>query len=143
MEPAGFRQATINFGEEFLIDRMIVFHHGDEHAPAMPQLDYMVGGSWSPIAFSRVFGKLRLPGSQSGSSVSDEYSFQPIYASAIRYGFDNSGDNVLGTSNIHGWIYEVEVYEAVPEPSSLVNASVASMALVGIVIGTRHGRSHV
>ena len=49
-------------------------------------------------------------GSNSGYSDSDIYTFAPVTASKVRYSFDNSLNNINGTLNVHGWIYELEVY---------------------------------
>jgi hypothetical protein len=40
-----------------------------------------------------------------------------VTASKVRYTFDNSGTNVVGTLNIHGWIYEMEVWGPADPPS--------------------------
>jgi hypothetical protein len=117
-EPAGVRQITIDFGMPKTFNEVVVWHHGDVHAPASPNLDFWNGLQWSPISFARVYGRLHEEGSGSGSADSDEYTFAPVSASKLRYSFDNSTLNVLETPNEHGWIYEVEVIE-VPEPGTL------------------------
>jgi hypothetical protein len=134
LEPAGVRQATITFGQPATFDTVVVWQHGVEHTPQTAMLDYWDGTAWLPIAFSRLYGTMHEEGSGSGYADSDIYTFAPVTGSKVRYSFDNSGLNVNGTYNIHGWIYEVEVYEPVPEPASLV---LFGSGLLGVALARR------
>jgi hypothetical protein len=126
-ETAGVRQVTIDFGVPKTFDEVWVWHHGDLHAPADPSLDFWDGFQWSSISFARTYGEFHEEGTGSGSSDSDAYSFAPVTASKVRYSFDNATLNVLGTSNEHGWIYEIEVLE-VPEPTALALTALCATA---------------
>lgn len=107
VEPAGWRQATIDFGALTQFDKVVIWHHGHNHVPAAADLDYWDGSMWQDIVASRVFGAYEA--GQAGAT-SDEYTFTTVTGSKIRYSFDNSGANVLGTPIVHGWIYEFEVF---------------------------------
>src|SRR5262249_16161662 len=117
-----------NFGQAQTFDTVIIWHHGVEYTPGFfpnpgyPSLDYWDGSQWVGIAFQRQYGTMHEEGSGSGYSDSDIYTFLPVTGSKVRYSFDNSGFNVNGTYNIHGWIYEFEVFSpaAVPEPSAFL-----------------------
>lgn len=109
IEPAGWRQATINLGAPKTFGKVIIWHHGVEYTPAEAFLDYWDGSQWVPITFQRVYGTMHEEGQNSGYSDSDIYTFTPVTGSKVRYSFDNSGYNVNGTFNIHGWLYEFEV----------------------------------
>jgi hypothetical protein len=110
LSPCGPRQATIDFGGSRNFSKVVVWHHGAEHAPQSPFLQYWNDGRWLDIAFQRVYGREEAPGTNSGNSISDEYTFAPVTGSKLRYGFNNCGTNILGTPIIHGWIYEIEVF---------------------------------
>ena len=110
LEPAGVRSAIVDFDGPKTLAKVVVWHHGVEHTQAAPFLDYWDVSAWKPITFTRSYGKASETGQNSGSATSDEYSFAPVTGSKIRYSFDNSGSYINGTFNVHGWIYEVEVY---------------------------------
>jgi len=110
LSPCGSRQATIDFGDNRTFSKVSVWHHGTDHTPQAPFLEYWNGDRWLDIPFQRVYGREEAPGTGSGNSTSDEYTFAPVTGSKVRYRFDNCGTNILGTPNIHGWIYEVEVF---------------------------------
>jgi hypothetical protein len=112
VEPAGVRHAIIDFGSPKRFDRVVVWQHGVEYTPAAPRLAYWADGAWVNIPFERTYGQQHEPGQGSGYSDSDVYLFKPVVGSKVRYSFDNRGKNIRGTWNIHGWIYEVEVYAA-------------------------------
>jgi hypothetical protein len=114
VEPCGPRQVTVNFGASKTFNKATIWHHGSEadHVPANPELSYLDGTNWVPITFQRNYGQFTEPGTNSGYSISDEYSFGAVTSSQFRYGFDNCGLTLNGSPLVHGWIYEVEVYEA-------------------------------
>ncbi len=110
LEPAGVRQATIDFGESKTFEKVVIWHHGVEYTPQTAFLDYWNGSAWVPILFTRTYGTMHEEGQNAGYADSDIYTFPPVTGSKVRYSFDNSGHNILGTFNIHGWIYEFEVF---------------------------------
>jgi hypothetical protein len=110
IEPAGWRQATINFGAPKTFHTVVIWHHGVEYTPAQAFLDYWDGNQWVPISFQRQYGTMHEEGQNSGYSDSDIYTFAPVTGNKVRYSFDNRGNNINGTLNIHGWIYEFEVF---------------------------------
>jgi hypothetical protein len=117
LEPAGLRQATIDFGRVHTFEKVMIWHHGDEHVPETASLEYWDGTSWNSISFERRFGAERL--NDAGGSVSDEYTFSKVTGSKVGYSFDNRGNNILGTPNVHGWIYEFEVFGNIPPTAEL------------------------
>jgi len=106
-DPCGPRQATINFGAHKTFHKVIIWHHGHDHAPANAQLAYWNGTIWVDIPFQRSFGAIEAGGA---GSTSDEYTFTPVTGSKVRWSLNNCLNNVLGTQIIHGWIYEFEVF---------------------------------
>jgi hypothetical protein len=87
--------------------------HGVEHTPDVGSLERWDGSGWVPIPdVVRAYGALHEDGTNAGYSDSDEYTFAPVSGSKVRYTFDNSGHNIIGTWNIHGWLYEMEVWSA-------------------------------
>lgn len=118
IEPAGQRQATIDFGEPKRFEKVVIWHHGVEHTPAEAFLDYWDGSQWVSIRYEREYGTMHEEGTNSGYSDSDIYIFSPVIGSKVRYSFDNRGKNVNGTFNIHGWLYEFEVFGDPPSPAT-------------------------
>ncbi|HZW08752.1 MAG TPA: GC-type dockerin domain-anchored protein [Phycisphaerales bacterium] len=107
-EPCGWRQATIDFGAERTLNKIVIWHHGHDSAPAEATVSYYGGDKeWHDITAQRTFGRIEAGGQ---GSTSDEYKFAAVSASKVRFGFDNCGDNVLGEPITHGWIYEFEVF---------------------------------
>lgn len=104
---AGPRQATINFGATKTFHKVIIWHHGHDHAPAQAALAYWNGTNWVDIAFQRTFGAIEAGGA---GSTSDEYSFAPVTGSKVRWSFDNRLASMAGIQIVHGWIYEFEVF---------------------------------
>jgi hypothetical protein len=128
-EPAGPRQATIDFGTARTFNKVVIWQHGSAHTPASPNLDYYDGASWKPISFQRVYGATHAVGANSGDSWSDEYTFSAVTGTRVRYSFDNSGLNIDGTQIIHGWIYEFQVLAPVATvKSAAVNGNNAALA---------------
>lgn len=115
-EPCGWRYAVIDFGTPITFEKIVIWHHGDEHVPQQAVVEKWNGTTWLPLEPQRTFGRERVPGSGAGHSVSDEYLFSTVTASKVRYGFDNCGLNVLGTQIAHGWIYEFDVFSFDAEP---------------------------
>lgn len=111
IEPAGIRHAVIDLGAVHTFSRIVLWWHGAEYTPLSGSVEYWDGTQWLPAqAVQRVYGATHAEGSNSGYSDSDSYTFDPVSASKVRYTFDNSGLNILGTYDIHGWLYEFEVY---------------------------------
>jgi hypothetical protein len=111
VEPAGVRHAVIDFGAPTTFGKIILWWHGVEYTPQLFTIDTWNGSSWVPLsAVQRTYGTMHEEGSNSGYSDSDIYTFAPVTGSKVRYSFDNSLNNINGTLNIHGWLYEFEVY---------------------------------
>jgi hypothetical protein len=111
VEPAGPRQATIDFGQLKVFDEVVVWHHGENHVPATANLQAWNGTNWVDIPFNRTYAPSRPFGDW---SIPDEYDFNPVVGSKVRYSFDNSGANILGEPITHGWLYEFEVFGGTP-----------------------------
>lgn len=107
---AGPRQATIDFGAPRTFEKVVVWQHGDAHTPAQATLEVFANDRWTPIAFARQTKAAHAEGKQSGNSDADVFTFAPVTGSMVRYGFDNRGPSISGGQNIHGWIYEIEVF---------------------------------
>lgn len=121
---AGVRQATVDFGANQTFYKVILWHHGHDHTPglsSLSQIDYWDGTAWVVIPASRTFGRL----SSVPWSSSDEYEFQPVTGSKVRWTFDNRQTNMLGTQIEHGWLYEFEVFA--PQPSVALNPSAVGL----------------
>ncbi|HZK71350.1 MAG TPA: M23 family metallopeptidase [Clostridia bacterium] len=116
----GVRQATIAFGSDYTFNKVVIWHHNDVHIPAQVSLQYWDGSAWQSINSQRDISPL-----QPNAGYADTLTFEPVTGSKVRYSFDNSQNNIIGTRIEHGWIYEFEVYEESwtwPAPSShLVN----------------------
>ena len=111
IEPAGVRHAVIDFGAPRTFEKVTIWWHGIEYTPDAGTLEYWNGSAWVGIApVAREYGARLEDGANSGYAHSDDYSFGPVTGSKFRYAFDNSGHNVIGTWNIHGWIYEIQVW---------------------------------
>jgi fibro-slime domain-containing protein len=111
VEPAGVRHAVIDFGAPRTFHSITIWWHGAEDTPATGSLEAWDGSQWRPIPnVTRSYGALQSVSAGSGSATSDSYAFDSLTASKVRYTFDNSGNNILGTLIVHGWIYEMEVW---------------------------------
>jgi hypothetical protein len=111
IEAAGVRHAVIDFGVARTFQKVIVWQHGTEHTPETATVEYWDGTQWITVGgVQREYGTMHEEGTNSGYSDSDIYTFAPVTGSRVRYSFDNSGNNITGTLNVHGWIYEVEVF---------------------------------
>ena len=109
IEPCGWRQATINFGEPKTFNRVLVWHHGLEHVPNTYKIQYWDGTSWVDI-FSTADGHayLKYPADPPDNwwesfSTPTENTFDPVTSSKVRFALYNC-------DIVHGWIYEFEVY---------------------------------
>jgi uncharacterized repeat protein (TIGR01451 family) len=118
IEQAGMRQATINFGADRTFEKVVIWHHGEDHVPAVATLAYWNGSVWVNIPFVRRYGRNFEPGQGSGSGWSDEYYFTPVTGSKVRYSFDNREQNIIGTWNVHGWLYEFEALGRATPPTT-------------------------
>jgi len=111
VEPAGVRHAVIDFGKPRKFQKVVIWWHGVEYTPKIGALEYWNGEGWSSIAsVERSYGTMHAEGSGSGYADSDIYTFAPVTARMVRYTFDNRGTNIVDTWNIHGWMYEMEVW---------------------------------
>jgi hypothetical protein len=112
VEEAGWRQATIDFGEPTTFSRIVLWHHnGNEHIPKTYKLEYFEEESndWIKIFSTQEGYSYRVFPIKSsnkwwfGWSTPTENSFEKVTSQKIRYSFDNS-------DIVHGWLYEFEVY---------------------------------
>jgi hypothetical protein len=111
IEAAGVRHAVIDFGVPRTFQKVVMWWHGAEHTPEFGGLELWDGSNWVAISNAlRTYGTMHAEGSNSGYSDSDIYTFAPVTGSKVRYTFDNSGNNILGTYNIHGWLYSMEIF---------------------------------
>lgn len=131
VEPAGLRQATVDFGTNRAFEKVVLWHHGEAHIPATTALDYWDGNNWISITFNRVQGRRLELGQDSGSANSDEYYFSPVTGSKLRYRFDNRERNVMGSWILHGWLYEIEVLGRSPKqpPGGSLTVSVNGVSV--------------
>lgn len=113
VEPCGWRQATIDFGQDVTFDRVAIWHHGGSHIPNTYKLEYWDGSQWVEL-FSTTSGSDYLiadtdcsPWSEvddcSSGSLPTENTFPEVTGSKVRYQVHNCD---IG----HGWIYSFEVY---------------------------------
>lgn len=110
LEPAGVRQITISFEETKTFHQVVLWWHGAEHTPDSGILEVFTEDEWVPIeGVTRTYGTVHADGPDSGYSDSDIYEFSAVSGSKVRYSFDNSGHNINGSWNVHGWLYEIEV----------------------------------
>lgn len=96
-QPAGPRQATIDFGANRTFSKVILWHHGHDSAPAYAstsQLAYWDGTGWNNIVAKREFGRIEAGGQ---GSTSDEYEFLPVTGSKVRWSFDNRQLSMIST----------------------------------------------
>jgi hypothetical protein len=111
IEGAGIRHAVIDLGTPRTFEEVVIWHHGVEHTPEFATLEYWNGSAWTAIEpVERLYGTMHAEGTNSGSSDSDIYTFPAVTGSKVRYSFDNRLNNIIGTFNIHGWLYEFEVF---------------------------------
>ena len=111
VEPAGIRHLVVSFDSRRWFQKAIIWWHGVEYTPDVGTLEYWDDNQWLPIPdVQREYGTMHEDGTGSGYSDSDIYTFTRVRGSKLRYTFDNSGRNIIGTFNIHGWVYEVEVF---------------------------------
>ncbi|HKY36544.1 MAG TPA: hypothetical protein VJN18_11430 [Polyangiaceae bacterium] len=101
----------MSFGRKLELQAATLWWHGVEHTPETGVLEYFDDTQWLPMSnVQRTYGTMEEAGSDSGYSTSDIYTFTPVSGSKFRYAFDNSGRNIQGTNNIHGWLYEAEIW---------------------------------
>jgi hypothetical protein len=138
----GDRYAQINFLSAQTFDKVVVWHHGDDHFPAASWLEYWDGANWQLLTTTRTIGPDSDYHPVYWGSRSETLMFGPVSATAVRYGMNNAlGQlNILGSQITHGWLYEVEVFEAqpVPEPATL---ALLSGGLVVLATRLRRRRS--
>lgn len=113
-QPCGPRQATIAFGENKTFDKIVLWQHGAQHVPATAHVAYWANSAWHEVSFTRNYGAVTEDGTNSGYAISDEYSFDAVTGSKVRWSLnncENTLDPTIGQLE-HGWIYEFEVFRA-------------------------------
>lgn len=110
-EPCGIRQAVVNFEGPKEFNKVIIWHHGSAHIPAICDLSYWDGSNWIDIPFTRDVDL------STRNWESDTLTFNTATGSKVKYSFDNCGDRYWIDPMYpndylieHGWIYEFEVY---------------------------------
>ena len=110
LEPAGVRQTVIDFGKPTLFEEVVIWHYGEQHMPETSNIEYWDDEQWLPMVdVKKVYPAGYEDGGDSVYAIAESYAFSPVLASKVRYSFDNSGNNVLGSANVHGRIFEMEV----------------------------------
>jgi hypothetical protein len=105
-QPCGWRQATINFGSPKTFERVLVWHHGDEHIPTTWRVEYWDGTNWVDVGGSATV-RWDLRESTSWTAVPTKNIFPPVTGSKVRFSLNNC--NIT-----HGWLYEFEVFGSCP-----------------------------
>jgi hypothetical protein len=104
-------QAVIDFGTPRTFAELVLWWHGAEYTPDTGTIEYWDGAQWVLVSqVQRRYGTMHEEGPNAGYSDSDIYTFPAVTGSKVRYTFDNSGLNIVGTYDIHGWLYEVEAF---------------------------------
>jgi len=135
VESCGERQATINFGEPKTFDKVIIWHHGHGGIPKECKLQYWDDSNWIDIDFYR---EVDLEYRSGGAGATpDILKFMPVTSSKVRYAFNNCGKNILDEPNVHGWMYEFEVYEATPASKLIANLPIENIEGIGKEYGER------
>lgn len=105
--PCGEKQATVNLGAMHSINKVDVYHHGDEHIPNTYRIEIWDGSAWLTV-FSTTTGMnyvredLRYVG-PGWSSVPTVNSFPAVSGSKVRFAVNNCDIT-------HGWIYEFQIF---------------------------------
>lgn len=102
-EGCGSRQAVVNFSQMRTFDRVLVWHHGDEHVPTAYSVEYWNGSTWLAIGGASTLRSDLRSDTDTWGAVPTETTFAPVTGSAVRFSMNNC--NIT-----HGWIYEVEVF---------------------------------
>lgn len=111
IEAAGVRHMVVDFGAPQAFEKVVLWWHGQEHTPEVGALEVWDGSQWLGIdGVERLYGTMHEEGMNSGFSDSDIYTFPAVTGSKVRYTFDNSGNNITGTLNVHGWLFEAEIF---------------------------------
>jgi hypothetical protein len=110
IEPCGWRQATIDFGEAQTFNKVMVWHHGQGHIPNTYKIQYWDGMEWVDIFSTEGNGRdyLVYPTTEpsnwwEGSSTPTANIFEPVTSNKVRF-------ELWNCDITHGWIYEFEVY---------------------------------
>ena len=104
-QPCGYRQATLDFGTARQFNRVLVWHHGDNHMPSTYGIDYWSGSDWLSVGGSSAQRWDLRSGLGSGwGSVPTETIFPAVTGSKVRFWLNNCDIE-------HGWIYEFQVFD--------------------------------
>lgn len=138
-EPGGIRQATIDFGTPVEFDEVMLWWHGVRETPKQVDISYWSDSllQWVVLDAVRTYGAVFEPGTNAGYAHSDQYLFSPVAGSRVRASFDNRGQAIDGSQMVHGWLYEVSVYdnpESVAAPGTLL---LTALGLTSLGLGFR------
>jgi hypothetical protein len=117
-QPCGWRQATVNFGAPQTFNRVLVWHHGDDHIPTTYLVEYWDGANWLAVDGTSTVRQDLRSGSVGWGSVPTETIFPTVTGSKVRFRLNNC--NIT-----HGWIYQFDVYNTAP--STVLTATTPSI----------------
>jgi fibronectin type 3 domain-containing protein len=104
-EPCGWRQATVRFSKKQQINRVRVWHLGDEHIPKQWSVKFWNDTSWQDVVQKSHIIRSDLKSSGPGyCSTPSEDIFEPVTTSKVRFLVNNCDIT-------HGWIYEFEAFK--------------------------------
>jgi hypothetical protein len=111
-QSCGWRQATVNFGTPQTFNRVLVWHHGEDHIPTTYVVEYWDSANWLPVGgTSTVRYDLRSDTTTWGA-IPTETIFPAVTGSKVRLRLNNC--NIT-----HGWIYQFDVFAGAPGPVTL------------------------
>ena len=107
----GWRQATLDLGKAYLVNRALYYHHGKEHIPAVYKLEGSLDSStWFTISDkSSVRDDLADYPTNCWGSTPTEHLFDAVTVRYVRYSIDNC-QMMFPTDGSHGWLYEIELW---------------------------------
>jgi hypothetical protein len=101
-EPCGWKQATLDLGSIKTFNRVLVYHHGNDHIPTAWLVEYWDGTNWQDVGGTSSV-RWDLEEVINWSAVPTENLFPCVSGSKVRIRYNNCDIT-------HGWIYEFEVY---------------------------------
>ena len=102
-QACGWRQATINFGALKTFNRILVWHHGDDHIPSTYTVEYWDGSNWLPTGGTTTVRFDLRSDTNSWGATPTETMFPAVTGSKVRFSLNNCDIT-------HGWIYQFDVF---------------------------------